>query len=179
MQRRQRRSHEGRAARRAGHLLVSAPAAFGRKHVALHGPSFVAKNPGVQASFNLNDQVVDLVRQGFDMGVRIGGAIDPSVRRHQARGESARRLRDVGLFRSPRRAAHARRPRAATTASRSICRAASKAAGISGIGDKPVTIRVSGNLDCNDGELLHRWTAGRPGLELAVDMGDPGSARPR
>ena len=26
----------------AGHLVVSAPAAFGRKHVAPHGPSFVA-----------------------------------------------------------------------------------------------------------------------------------------
>jgi DNA-binding transcriptional LysR family regulator len=32
------------------------------------------------------------------------------------------------------------------------------------IGDKPVTIRVSGNLDCNDGELLHRWTAEGLGL---------------
>src|SRR5262249_26311422 len=61
-----------------GHLLVAAPAAFGRKHVALHGPSFIAQHPNVQLSFNLNDQVVDLIRLGFDMGVRIGGAIDPT-----------------------------------------------------------------------------------------------------
>ena len=32
------------------------------------------------------------------------------------------------------------------------------------IGDKPVTVRVSGNLDCNDGELLHRWTTQGLGL---------------
>ena len=78
-----------------GHLVVSAPAAFGRKHVAPHGPAFVAQNPDVRVSFDLTDQVVDLVRLGFDLGVRIGGVIDPDVRRDQARGQPARRLRDA------------------------------------------------------------------------------------
>ena len=29
---------------------------------------------------------------------------------------------------------------------------------------KTVTVRVNGNLDCNDGELLHRWTGEGLGL---------------
>ena len=32
-------------------------------------------------------------------------------------------------------------------------------------GGKQVTVRVQGNLDCNDGELLHRWT--REGLGIS------------
>ena len=62
----------------SGHLIVSAPAAFGRLHVAPHAPAFVAANPKVQISFNLTDQVVDLVREGYDVGIRIGGVIDPN-----------------------------------------------------------------------------------------------------
>ncbi|HXA46854.1 MAG TPA: LysR family transcriptional regulator, partial [Burkholderiaceae bacterium] len=61
-----------------GHLVVSAPAAFGRKHVAPHAPTFVAANPELQISFNLTDRVVDLVREGYDVSIRIGGVIDPS-----------------------------------------------------------------------------------------------------
>ncbi|MCL6470227.1 MAG: LysR family transcriptional regulator, partial [Ralstonia sp.] len=61
-----------------GHLIVSAPAAFGRKHVAPHAPDFLRANPDVRISFNLTDRVVDLVREGYDVGIRIGGAIDPN-----------------------------------------------------------------------------------------------------
>src|ERR1700712_2837900 len=39
----------------AGHLIVSAPAAFGRLHVAAHAPSFTAAHPKVRISFNLTD----------------------------------------------------------------------------------------------------------------------------
>ena len=64
--------------RATGHLTVSAPAAFGRKHVAPHAAGFVRAHPDVQISFNLTDRVVDLVRDGYDVGIRIGGVIDPS-----------------------------------------------------------------------------------------------------
>ena len=64
--------------RASGHLIVSAPAAFGRLHVAPHASAFLAANPAVQISFNLTDRVVDLVREGYDLGLRIGGQIDPN-----------------------------------------------------------------------------------------------------
>ena len=54
-----------------GHLIVSAPAAFGRKHVAPHAPDFLRANPDVRCSFNLTDRVVDLVREVKAAGVTI------------------------------------------------------------------------------------------------------------
>ncbi|HEX6136466.1 MAG TPA: LysR family transcriptional regulator [Casimicrobiaceae bacterium] len=147
----------------SGHLLVSAPAAFGRKHVALHGPSFVAKNPGVHVSFNLNDQVVDLTRLGFDMGVRIGGAIDPSF--VAIRLATNRRM----VCGTPAYFERHGVPRTLDDLPRHNCLAFSLQGGQLGgwhfrVGSKPVTVRVGGNLECNDTELLHRWTIEGLGL---------------
>jgi len=61
-----------------GHLVVSAPAAFGRKHVAPHAPAFRAIHTELKMSFNFTDSVVDLVREGYDMAIRIGEATDPN-----------------------------------------------------------------------------------------------------
>lgn len=52
-----------------GHLVVSAPAAFGRRHVAPHAPAFRARFPDLKLSFNLTDSVADLVREGYDMAI--------------------------------------------------------------------------------------------------------------
>jgi DNA-binding transcriptional LysR family regulator len=147
-----------------GQLSVSAPAAFGRKHVALHGPSFVASHPEVRVSFNLNDQVVDLVQLGFDMGVRIGGAIDPAFvaiklaanRRVVCASPAYLELRGI--------------PRTLDDLARHNCLAFNLQGGQQGgwhfrHGDKPVTVRVAGSLECNDTELLHRWA--REGLGLS------------
>src|SRR5699024_6837944 len=61
-----------------GHLVVSAPASFGRQHVAPHVMGFKKKYPELKLSFNFTDSVVDLVREGYDMAIRIGGVIDPN-----------------------------------------------------------------------------------------------------
>jgi DNA-binding transcriptional LysR family regulator len=146
-----------------GHLLVSAPAGFGRKHVALHGPSFVAKNPGVPVSFNLNDQVVDLVRLGFDLGVRIGGDIDPSF--VAIRLATNRRV----VCGTPAYFERHGVPRTLDDLSRHNCLAFNLQGGQLGgwhfrVGAKAVTVRVGGDLECNDTELLHRWTLEGLGL---------------
>jgi DNA-binding transcriptional LysR family regulator len=142
----------------AGHLLVSAPAGFGRRHVALHGPAFVAANPNVRLSFDLNDQVVDLVRQGFDMAVRIGGALDPAF--VAIKLASNRRV----VCGTPDYFDRHGVPRTLDDLARQNCLAFNLQGGQQGgwhfrVGDKPLTVRVSGNLECNDSELLHRWTA--------------------
>lgn len=147
----------------AGHLLVAAPAGFGRKHVARHGPSFIERNPDVRISFNLTDQVVDLVRLGFDMGVRIGGAIDPTF--VAIRLASNRRV----VCGTPGYFERHGKPRALEDLARHNCLAFNIQGGQLGgwhfrNGNKPVTVRVSGNLECNDSELLHRWTVDGLGL---------------
>jgi DNA-binding transcriptional LysR family regulator len=150
--------------RASGHLLVSAPAGFGRLHVAPHAPAFIARNPEVRVSFNLTDQVVDLVQQGYDMGIRIGGVIDPNF---VAVKLAANRRVVCG---APAYLARHGTPRTLDDLKAHNCLAFSLQGGQQGgwhfqRDGKEVTVRVRGNLDCNDGELLHRWA--REGLGLA------------
>ena len=147
---------EGRY-RATGHLIVSAPAAFGRKHVAPHAPAFLVANPDVRISFNLTDQVIDLVREGYDVGIRIGGVIDPhfvavklATNRRVACG-TPEYFERHGIPRSLEDLAHHN------------CLAFNLKGGQQRgwyfqKDGKPVIAKVSGTLDCNDGELLHRWT---------------------
>jgi DNA-binding transcriptional LysR family regulator len=147
-----------------GHLVVSTPAAFGRKHVAPHAPAFLKANPEVQISFNLTDRVVDLVREGYDLGIRIGGAIDPNF--VAVKLASNRRV----VCGTPEYFEHHGIPRTLDDLEQHNCLAFNLQGGqqrgwFFQQHGKPVTIRVNGNLDCNDGELLHRWAC--EGLGLA------------
>jgi DNA-binding transcriptional LysR family regulator len=141
-----------------GHLVVSAPAAFGRKHVASHAPEFVRTNPEVRLSFNLTDQVVDLVREGYDLGIRIGGTIDPSF--VAIKLASNRRV----VCGTPDYFARHGTPTTLEDLARHNCLAFNLQGGQNRgwyfqKGGKPVTVKVDGNLDCNDGELLHSWAS--------------------
>ena len=68
-----------RSARASGHLLVSAPAGFGRQHVAPLLPSFLAEHRDVTLNLNLNDRVVDVVGEGVDVAIRIASLSDSSL----------------------------------------------------------------------------------------------------
>ena len=146
-----------------GHLIVSAPAAFGRKHVAPHAPDFLRANPEVRISFNLTDRVVDLVREGYDVGIRIGGAIDPNF--VAIRLASNKRV----VCGTPAYFAKHGVPRTLDDLERHNCLAFNLQGGQQRgwyfqQNGKAVTVKVNGNLDCNDGELLHRWMGEGLGL---------------
>jgi len=146
-----------------GHLIVSAPAAFGRKHVAPHAPDFLRANPDVRISFNLTDRVVDLVREGYDVGIRIGGAIDPNF--VAIRLASNKRV----VCGTPAYFAKHGVPRTLDDLAHHNCLAFNLQGGQQRgwyfqQNGKAVTVKVNGNLDCNDGELLHRWMGEGLGL---------------
>jgi len=63
----------------SGHLRITAPAGFGRRHVAPLVPRFHALHPEVSISLNLSDRVVDLAGEGFDCAVRVGDMPDSSL----------------------------------------------------------------------------------------------------
>jgi DNA-binding transcriptional LysR family regulator len=67
------------SARVSGHLRVTAPAGFGRKHVAPLLLEFMRTHIDVTASLDLSDRTVDLVNEGFDCAVRLGGLVDSSL----------------------------------------------------------------------------------------------------
>lgn len=141
-----------------GHLIVSAPAAFGRLHVAPHAPAFLAANPELKMSFNLTDQVVDLVRQGYDVGIRIGGVIDPNFVAVRLATNQRVVCGTPGYFRR-----HGI-PQTLEDLARHNCLAFNLQGGQQRgwyfqQDGKPVALKIDGNLDCNDGELLHRWVS--------------------
>ncbi|OWT63725.1 LysR family transcriptional regulator [Candidimonas nitroreducens] len=139
-----------------GHLVVSAPAAFGRRHIAPHAPAFRASHPGLRLSFNFTDSVVDVVREGYDMAVRIGEVRDPNYvaaklfpnRRVVCGTPAYFELHGV--------------PRVPEDLARHNCLAFNLQGGqqrgwIFTRDGRPFAVRVDGDLACNDGELLYNW----------------------
>ena len=143
-------------AKASGYLRVTAPAGFGRRHVAPMVPKFIAQHPDVRLSLNLSDRVIDIVSENFDCAVRVGDMPDSSL---------------VGVRLADNRrqcvAAPAYLKRAGTPASpadlhRHECLAlssdASQTRGWAFVVDGAVThLRPSGRLDCSDGQVLHEW----------------------
>lgn len=62
-----------------GHLRITAPAGFGRRHVAPLLPRYREMHPDVTISLNLSDRVVDLTGEGYDCAVRVGDLPDSSL----------------------------------------------------------------------------------------------------
>ena len=63
----------------SGRLRINAPLTFGNLHLAPLWPRFLAANPKVALDITLNDRVVDLVDEGFDLAIRIAHRLDPQL----------------------------------------------------------------------------------------------------
>ncbi len=142
----------------SGHLVVTAPAAFGRLHVAPHASAFLKANPEVKISFNLSDRVVDMVRDGYDLSLRIGGEIDPNF--VAVKLASNRRV----VCGTPAYFRRHGKPRTLEDLAQHNCLAFNLQGGQQRgwyfqRNGKTVAVKVDGRLDCNDGELLHRWVS--------------------
>lgn len=140
----------------SGHLRITAPAGFGRRHVAPLVPKFIAAHPGVSVSLNLSDRVVDIVNEGFDCAVRVGDLPDSSL--------VSLRLADNRRLCVATPAYLARRGVPATPAELTkhdcltLSSDASQTRGWAFLVDGEVThLRSSGPLDCSDGQVLHDW----------------------
>lgn len=62
-----------------GTLRVNAPMTFGIMHLAAIIPDFMARHPQLGVDMVLNDRMVDLLDEGFDVAVRIGKLADSSL----------------------------------------------------------------------------------------------------
>ena len=151
-----------RSARATGHLLVSAPAGFGRQHVAPLLPSFLAEHREVTVNLNLNDRLVDVVGEGVDVAIRIASLNDSSLvgvklaDNHRVVVATPAYLKRHG------------RPQALADLARHNCLAISSEGSQRGWTfldkGKPVTLKVGGNMVCNDGAVLHAWALAGKGL---------------
>jgi DNA-binding transcriptional LysR family regulator len=62
----------GKRATASGTLRITAPNAYGRLKICPRLPVFLEQFPLVKMDMLLTDQVVDLVEEGFELGIRIG-----------------------------------------------------------------------------------------------------------
>ena len=62
-----------------GTLRVTSSVAFGARHLGWAITAYLLQYPGVQIDFTLNDRVVDMVEEGFDIGIRVAAQIDPGL----------------------------------------------------------------------------------------------------
>ena len=62
-----------------GVLKVNAPMSFGVCHVAPALPAFMAEYPELAVELDLNDRVVDLIDEGYDLAVRVARLTDSSL----------------------------------------------------------------------------------------------------
>jgi DNA-binding transcriptional LysR family regulator len=72
-----------------GVVRINCPVGFGRNYILPTLPKFYGLHPDVQIELHLNDQPVDLVGQGFDIGIR-GGSQPPD-------GMVARKIFEISL----------------------------------------------------------------------------------
>jgi DNA-binding transcriptional LysR family regulator len=148
----------------SGYLRVTAPAGFGRRHVAPLVPGFLARHPDVRLSLNLSDRVVDIVNEGFDCALRVGDLPDSSL--VSVRLADNRRL----CVAAPAYLKRAGVPQHPSELSRHECLTLSSDASQTRgwafqVDGELIHLRPAGHIDCSDGQVLHDWC--RQGLGLA------------
>ncbi len=140
----------------SGYLRVTAPAGFGRRHVAPLVPRFLAMHPDMNISLNLSDRVVDIVNESFDCAVRVGDLPDSSL--VSLRLADNRRM----CVAAPGYLQRAGAPKHPQELARHECLALSSDASQSRgwafqVDGAVVHMRPGGRLDCSDGQVLHDW----------------------
>lgn len=167
-----------KGAHATGHLRITAPAGFGRRHIAPLVPIFRQRYPGVTVSLNVSDRILDLTSDGFDCAVRIGDLADSSL--VSVRIADNRRL----CVAAPAYVAKRGQPQHPTDLLQHdalvLSSDASQAKGwafralplpvggqaFSAQAERAdiVHIKPTGPLDCSDGQVLHDWCLAGHGI---------------
>jgi DNA-binding transcriptional LysR family regulator len=157
----------------SGRLIVSAPTAFGRRHIAPHLPAFLAAHPNLDVTLHLSERIVDLKNERVDLAIRIADLKNADL----IASRLARNHRVVVA--SPDYFKRHGKPATLEDLTKHHCLVTATEAGLSDawtfrdpadaksdtkLGGKNVTIKVAGKLHCNDGEVLTHWALAGQGL---------------
>jgi DNA-binding transcriptional LysR family regulator len=147
----------------SGHLKVTAPAGFGRVHVAPLIPEFLQTNKDVSISLDLSDRLVDIVNEGIDVAIRIAQLDDSSL----VGAKLADNTRVVVA--SPAYIKRCGLPTHPSQLSQHTCltfgASANQSRGWSFmINGEVVQMKLSGRVECNDGAVLHDWAIAGQGV---------------
>ena len=159
----------------SGHLKLTAPAGYGRKHVAPLVPAFIARHPQVSVALDLSDRVVDLINEGFDCAVRVGDFPDSSL--VSVKLAHNRRL----VVGAPAYFARYGRPQHPNDLQGHQClgfgpSGTQQRGWLFTVGKKIQTFKINGTLECTDTSVLTQWAREGHGLawrsewEVAADL---------
>lgn len=147
-----------------GRLKVNAGVSFGVRHIAPALPDFLAMCPELEVDLSLNDRLVDLVEEGYDVAIRIGALGDSSL--------VARRLAPLRrlLVAAPAYLARAGRPGHPSELKGHDCLLyAYQASGTSWHfrgAEGEVRVRVGGRVHMNNGDAILQACVGGQGFAL-------------
>lgn len=151
------------SAKPVGLLRISAPAGFGRRHVAALLPALCEQHPGLEISLDLSDDFVDLANDRYDCAIRIGELSDSNL--------VGVRLADnqrvvVG---SPEYIKAHGKPNHPDDLAGHRCLALSAKGGqtrgwLFQVDGRAHWQPISGQIACSDGSVLHQWCLDGHGL---------------
>ena len=147
----------------SGHLRVTAPAGFGRVHVAPLIGDFLDAHPDVSISLELTDRLTDIINENIDLAIRIGTLDDSSlVGVHLAEN---RRV----VVASPAYLQRHGTPVTPDDLAQHQCLSfgsyGNQARGWQfQVDGRALSLRVPASIECNDGAVLRDWALAGRGL---------------
>ncbi|WP_028535565.1 LysR family transcriptional regulator [Paludibacterium yongneupense] len=149
-------------ARVRGHLRLTAPAGFGRRHVAPHVAAFQQAHPDLRVTLDLSDRLVDLLREPVDCAIRISELADSGL--VAIRLAENRRV----VVAAPAYLERCGVPLTPIDLAQHQCLSLGESQSRGWVfhdQGRQSGLRVSGMLECNDGAVLRDWAV--EGLGLA------------
>lgn len=146
-----------------GRLIVTAPTAFGRKHIAPHLPAFAAAHANLSVTLHLSERMVDLKNERVDLAIRIADLKNADL----IASKLANNHRVV--VGSPDYFKRCGKPQTLEDLARHNCLVTATEEGLSDVWHfqekgRAINTKVIGNMHCNDGEVLTRWALAGHGL---------------
>lgn len=148
-----------------GLLRISASAGYGRKQVAPALSELAAQYPSLRIQLELLARPVDLIGEGFDIDIRIGGESEPNliVKKIAANARilcaAPTYLQRRGV---PSNLSDLEQHDCIVIRERDQSFGVWRMQGLNGT----ETVRVSGTLSCNNGEIVHKWAIDGHGIVL-------------
>jgi len=148
-----------------GLLRISASAGFGRKRIAPALSALALLYPLLRIQLELLTRPVDLIGEGFDLDIRIGGSSEPNLMVKRIAANSR------VLCAAPAYLERRGIPTHVLALEQHDCivvRERDQSFGVWRLqGPNGVeTVRVSGPLSCNNGEIVHQWALDGHGIIL-------------
>jgi LysR family transcriptional activator of dmlA len=148
-----------------GQLRISTSAGFGRKRVAPALSEFAQRHPALSIQLELLDRPVDLIGEGFDIDIRVGGTSEPNLI-VQKIASNARVLcaapSYVKLKGMPLRPSDLGKHNCLVVRERDQSFGVWKLQGPKGI----ETVKIAGSLSSNNGEIIRQWAVDGHGIIL-------------